>query len=181
MSSENPSGADNQQETERKLTLDPQYVCGFVDGEGCFSVSIHRNAGAPWGWQLMPVFHAYQHAKGRAVLEALQDTFGCGYVRSKGAGSDILSFQVQARSQLISSVLPFFEHYPLHIKQRDFESFATIVRSLEAKQHCSRAGFERVVRLAYGMNMLGKQRKRSIEEILGGSSETIRQAPPSGG
>jgi len=112
------------------------------------------------------------------VLEALHDTFGCGYVRTKGAGSDVLSFQIQARSQLIESVLPFFERYPLLLKRRDFEAFATIVRSLAAKEHLEYVGFERLVRLAYGMNMLGKQRKRSIEEILGGSSETIRQAPP---
>ena len=40
MSSENPFGADNQQETVRStLELDPRWVTGFVDGEGCFSVS----------------------------------------------------------------------------------------------------------------------------------------------
>jgi hypothetical protein len=37
--------------------------------------------------------------------------------------------------------------------------------------------FERLVRLAYGMNFAGKQRSRSIDEILTGSSETARQAP----
>src|SRR6476469_8990092 len=44
MRSENPTGADNQQETARStLELDPNWVVGFVDGEGCFSVSVHRN------------------------------------------------------------------------------------------------------------------------------------------
>jgi hypothetical protein len=41
VSSENSSGADNQQETVRSMfDLDPRWVVGFVDGEGCFSVSI---------------------------------------------------------------------------------------------------------------------------------------------
>ena len=58
MSSDNPSGADNQQETAGSpFELDPFWVSGFVDGEGCFSVSIHKNPGAMWGWQLNPVFH----------------------------------------------------------------------------------------------------------------------------
>ena len=40
MGSDNPSGADNQQETASSmLELDPLWVTGFVDGEGCFSVS----------------------------------------------------------------------------------------------------------------------------------------------
>ena len=42
--SDNPSGADNQQETATpRLELDAGWVVGFVDGEGCFSVSIHHN------------------------------------------------------------------------------------------------------------------------------------------
>src|SRR5580693_4737340 len=39
MSSENPSGADNQQ--ERLITND--WLVGFVDGEGCFSCPVFRN------------------------------------------------------------------------------------------------------------------------------------------
>ena len=35
---------------------------------------------------------------------------------------------------------------------------------------------ERLLRLAYRMNFAGKQRSRSLEEILAGSSETARQA-----
>jgi hypothetical protein len=40
-SSENPIGADNQQERPGV----EQWVVGFVDGEGCFSISVVRNAG----------------------------------------------------------------------------------------------------------------------------------------
>jgi hypothetical protein len=43
MASDNRSGGDDQQETAKTVGLDAQWVCGFVDGEGCFSVSIHRN------------------------------------------------------------------------------------------------------------------------------------------
>jgi hypothetical protein len=43
MSSENVSGGDNQQETAlSRQKLDASWVVGFVDGEGCFSVSIHQ-------------------------------------------------------------------------------------------------------------------------------------------
>ena len=37
-------------------------------------------------------------------------------------------------------------------------------------------GFEWIVRLAYRMNANGKQRSRTLEEVLEGSSETVREA-----
>ena len=99
MRSDNPTGADNQQETVRsRLELDPSWVVGFVDGEGCFSVSIHRNhnAKSTGGWQLHPVFHVYQHERYRAVLEELIRFFGCGRVRSKGPNSAVMTFAVDS-------------------------------------------------------------------------------------
>jgi LAGLIDADG endonuclease len=181
VSSENPSGADNQQETEYVLALDPWWVVGFVDGEGCFSVSIHRNAGAWHGWQIMPVFHVYQHRDHRDALEALQHFFGCGSIRSKGPGSSVLTYAVQDRSALLQCVIPFFERVPPVVKQRDFRAFATIVRSLAAKEHRNAAGFERLVRLAYGMNANGKQRARPVEAVLGILRDCTPGARPEGG
>jgi hypothetical protein len=167
MGSDNPTGADNQQETETTLELDARWIVGFVDGEGCFSVSIHENAGAPYGWQLSPVFQVYQHQAHRAVLESLRQHFGCGWIRTKGGASAVLTYGVQSRRDLLSSVIPFFEQHRLIIKADAFAAFATIVRSLAAKAHLRREGFESMVRLAYGMNAQGKQRARPVERILG--------------
>ena len=88
----------------------------------------------------------------------------------------MLTFGVQARPDLLTKVIPFFERHPLLVKGDDFELFATIVRSLEAKEHLERRGFERIVELAYRMNRHGKQRRREMTSIVG-SSETVRQAP----
>jgi hypothetical protein len=178
--SENPSGADNQQETASSScnVLDPNWIVGFVDGEGCFSVSVHRNVmmHRHGGWQLHPVFHVYQHSDHRDVLEAMVPFFGCGRVRSKGPKSSVWTYAVDSLRGLESAIVPFFEMHPLMVKQSDFEAFAVIVRSMRQKEHLSSDGFERLVRLAYGMNANGKQRSRSLEQVLAGSSETVRGA-----
>jgi hypothetical protein len=178
--SDNPSGADNQQETvgSPMLELDPLWVVGFVDGEGCFSVSVHRNANSKstGGWQLHPVFHVYQHERYRAVLEALRDVFGCGRLRPKGPNSAVWTFAVDGVVALEQHVIPFFERHPLIVKRSDFDNFAQIVRAMRRKEHLTSDGFERLLRLAYAMNFAGKQRSRSIESILAGSSETARWA-----
>jgi hypothetical protein len=178
------SGGDNQQETAlSRFELDAAWVVGFVDGEGCFSVSVHRN---PYvqrtrGWQLMPVFQVYQHVQHQDVLEALVGFFGCGMVRSKGPNSRVMTFSIGGLRVLEQVVVPFFETHPLRVKGADFAAFASIVRLMRAKEHLSSDGFERAVRLAFGMNAQGKHRGRRLEDVLAGSSETARQAPPEGG
>jgi hypothetical protein len=179
MDGDNASGADNQQETATPRTrLEPAWVVGFVDGEGCFSVSVHKN---PYvrrtrGWQLHPVFQVYQHDQHRAVLEELVDFFGCGRIRSKGPRSSVSTYSVESLANLATHVVPFFEQHQLVVKAVDFDRFAEIVRAMLRKEHLEPAGFERLARLAYAMNANGKQRARTIEEVLAGSSETVRQA-----
>jgi LAGLIDADG endonuclease len=177
--SDNVTSGDNQQETARpRLELDPHWVVGFVDGEGCFSVSIHRN---PYvrrtrGWQVHPVFHVYQHVSHRAVLEELIRFFSCGRIRPKGPASSVATYAVDSLRDAATRIIPFFEDHPLVVKGADFRAFAEIVRSMRRKEHLHPVGFERLVRLAYGMNAQGKQRSRSLDEVLAGSSETVRQA-----
>jgi hypothetical protein len=179
MAGDNPSSGDDQQETTPSASLDPRWIVGFVDGEGCFSVSIHRNelAVRSHGWQLHPVFHVYQHVRYRGVLEELINVFGCGRVRLKGPNSSVATYAVDSLRSLEAAVLPFFERHPLVIKDRDFRTFAGIVRAMIRKEHFDPEGFNRLVRLAYSMNEDGKQRSRPMDEVIVGSSETARQAP----
>ncbi len=181
MASDNPSGADNQQETQGS-SLDPDWVCGFVDGEGCFSVSVHRHPGARKtnGWQLQAVFQVYQHRRDRETLERIRRLFGCGAIHPKGPQSSVLTYAVWSMVDLAERVIPFFEAHRLIVKERDFVLFASIVKAMRRKEHLEAQGFERLTRLAYSMNGVGKQRARTLDEILGGSSETARQAPSVG-
>lgn len=180
MPSNNPIGGDNQQETESPGPgLNSNWVCGFVDGEGCFSVAFHAN---PYvrqtrGWQIYPSFHLAQHRDNRSVLQLLAQFFGVGDVRGKGEKSAVDVYSVFGVGRLMESIVPFFYRHPLIVKADDFERFASVCEALSRKEHLSSSGFERVVRIAYSMNCNGKQRSRTIEEILSGSSETVREAP----
>jgi hypothetical protein len=179
MSSDNLTGADNQQETLLPgVQLDPDWIAGFVDGEGCFSVSVHRNIfmRRHRGWQIQAVFHVFQHSDHREVLESFRSYFGCGYVRPKGSNSDVLTYSVSALRELEEIVVPFFGTYRLWAKDRDFRLFADIVRAVRRKEHLTDEGFERIVQMAYRMNANGKQRSRTHGEVLEGSSETVREA-----
>ena len=76
MTSKNASSADNQQE---RLRLSG-WIVGFVDGEGCFSVSIFKNRTSKSGYQVMPEFVVTQGQKSLKSLETVKNFFGCGAI-----------------------------------------------------------------------------------------------------
>lgn len=154
------------------------YILGFVDGEGCFSVSLKKQETTRFGWVLDPVFHVTQHEQSRNVLELVQRAFGCGRIIEKYGQEETLQFLVDNRRQLIEKIVPYFERYTLLVKRKDFLLFKRIVEGLENKEHTKLESFQELVKLAFQMNMEGKQRRYSLEDVLNnikGSSETIRR------
>jgi hypothetical protein len=178
MRSDNPTGGDNQQGRPR-CSLTPDYVAGFVDGEGCFSVSIHPHPTVRYGtrWLIAPRFQAYQHRDNVGILEALQRFFACGSITAKGPNSTVLTYSVSGRKDLELVIIPFFERHPLMSrKHEDFVKFGEVVRLMQHHDHLTDSGFRRIVELAFSMNQHGKQRKYTLEEVLAEPSETARRA-----
>jgi len=180
MSGDNPSGGDNQQGRPR-CSLTPDYVSGFIDGEGCFSVSVHPHPTARHGWLVAPCFQAYQHRDNVEILEKLEAFFGCGRIMAKGPSSSVMTYSVYRRSNLESVIVPFFERYPLVSRKHfDFVKWSEVVRLMQRKSHLTEDGFRRVVELAFSMNQHGKQRRYRIEEVQAEPSETARRVPAFG-
>ena len=166
MCSENPVGADNQQER-----LDA-YIAGFVDGEGSFHVAICRNEGTRAGWQLVPEFHVSQNAERREVLDLIAERLGCGRIREnhRTSSDTTLVFVVRKREDLLTRVIPFFETQPLlSSKQREFLTFARVVRAMDRGAHLTADGFRMLVVDALSMNGGGRYRRvygRDASRIL---------------
>ena len=143
----------------------PEYITGYVDGEGCFTVTFNMKAKALLGWELRPSFSVSQNEDRRQVLDIIQEYFGCGYVRRDYADKTV-KFEIRDHSQLKQKVIPHFEKFPLlSRKQNDFELFRTICTIIDSGEHLSKEGFVKIVNLAYTMNGSGK-RKRTKEEII---------------
>jgi hypothetical protein len=179
MSGDNPSGGDNQQGRPR-CSLTPDYVSGFIDGEGCFSVSVHPHPTVRYGkrWLIAPCFQAYQHRDNVEILEKLRVFFGCGRISAKGPNSSVMTYSVYRRSDLESVIVPFFERYPLvSRKHLDFVKWSEVVRLMQRKAHRTDEGFRRIVELAFSMNQHGKQRGYRIEDVFAEPSETARRVP----
>jgi hypothetical protein len=185
MGSDNPSGADNQQErlsTATWLNEVPNdlghYIAGFVDGEGSFNVPIRRSRDRGLPFRVSLSFNVSQ--VGSEAPRLLKSVFGTGTVR--GRGDSVWYFEITTPTELEMRVFPFFERFPLRItKCRDLEVFRQITTMVQAGRHLSIEGFIEILALRAPMNRGGK-RRRTDEELITAlrcweSSEAIRKAP----
>ncbi len=169
MSSENLSGAVNQQERPGF----EQWVVGFVDGEGCFSISVVKNAGCRLGWQVQHEFSVSQAEPSRNILNELIEFFGCGSVIENNRYDNhhfrMLRFSVKRRADLVERIIPFFERQPLMTAKRaDFQAFCAVIEMMKQNRHLTLDGLRAIAEITQTMNR--KQRSRFLE-----SSETICQ------
>jgi hypothetical protein len=187
MSSENPSGAVNQQERSSSAAwLDAvpidvgNYVAGFVEGEGSFNVPFRRSADRGMPFRVSLSFNVSQ--VGQELPEFLRSVFGTGTVRGRGDG--VWYFEITKPAELEERVFPFFERFRLRgPKARDLAVFRQITTLVQQGRHLSCTGIEEILALRAPMNRGGK-RRRSDEEIIATlrdweSSEAIRRAPAS--
>ncbi len=138
------------------MKLDPHWIVGFVDGEGCFHVAISRHKEMTLGFQVLPEFTVVQHKRDVQLLHALKGYFGCGVVRTNHA--DRLAFRVRDRHHLMERIVPFFMKHPLRSKKNtDFLKFRDALLMIEAGDHLSEDGLARIRKVASQMNT-GKSR-----------------------
>ena len=157
---------DNQQ--ERLETIG--WITGYVDGEGCFSVSFIKNATTKSGWQIFPEFVVTQGGKSMKSLEILKDFFGCGKIfvnrRQDNHRENIYRYCVRSQEDLREYIIPFFQKHSLRTaKKEDFNHFSFILQQMKEKKHLTQKGMYSIAKRVEKMNH--KKSSRFLE-----SSET---------
>lgn len=142
-STDNASSADNQQE---RLKFSG-WIVGFVDGEGCFSVSIFKNKTTKSGFQVMPEFVITQGQKSISSLEEIKNFFGCGAIyinrRYDNHIENIYRYCVRCLEDLNGKIIPFFKTNQLRTsKKEDFQVFCRAVEMMINRQHLTEEGLK---------------------------------------
>ena len=181
----NVLSADNQQgrlNTSKCMSknIHPQYIVGFVDGEGSFHVAIYQDIRMKIGIKIIPEFHISQHVSSKQVLDLIQRHLDCGYIKENHAANErdkTFVYVVRNRKDLLLKIIPFFERNQLHTeKQADFVLFAKIARLMQDGEHRKRNGAKKILALAYKMNRQGKYRRiRSLLDEI--KIKAIRNLP----
>ena len=153
------------------------WIVGFVDGEGCFTVTLHRNPTTSLGYQIMPEFILSQGEKSKSVLYKVMKFFECGRIsvnrRHDNHRENLFRYCVKSQKELLNIIIPFFQENKLKTSKRDdFDKFSKILFLMKRKVHLKRDGINKIIGIIETMNTR-KKRNQSVLE----SSETIRRTP----
>ena len=157
------------------MELSPDWVVGFVDGEGCFHVSVNENPKTKLGYQVLPEFVVVQHQRDVQVLYALKSFFKCGVVKKNNG--DRWCYRVR-KLECLRAICEFFVKHPLKTKKNvDRIRFCKVVGYMLEGRHLSLEGLLEIVEIALQMNTGQRDALLRIKRDL---EAKVRYSPPLG-
>lgn len=140
-----------------------EYISGYADGEGCFSISFSKRDKFLVGWETKPSFSVSQNEDRAQILFLMQKVFNCGFIR-RDYSDKTLKYEVRSLNDLINKIIPHFEKYSLlSEKQKDFEFFKEVCYLMQKELHKNKNGLRKILDLAFQMNPSGKRKYTKAE------------------
>jgi hypothetical protein len=136
-------------EYTNKNGVDPFYITGFTDAEGCFHLDMSNTRSK--NWSAAAVFQINLHIADIDMLYKIQAFFG-------GIGSVTVSghtarYRVSKIKDILSVIIPHFEKYPLQsAKSIDFQIWKESAVLINNKEHLTEKGILKIVYLKSGLN-----------------------------
>jgi hypothetical protein len=150
--------------------LDPWYVTGLVEGEGCFCVNFTLRKKLKVGIETRPSFSISLNKRDLELIKKIREFFKVGGIRFSRKDR-VYKYEVRNVKILCEVIIPHFEKYPLQgAKREDFEKFKKICKMVRANLHLSPKFLPEIIEIAYSMNFSGgrKHTKDYLLQVLGG-------------
>ena len=137
---------------ERAKTFDPNWVAGFVSGEGCFLIRILKSSTNITGSQVVLVCKITQHSRDEELMKSLVSYFGWGRYES-AHNKNIGNFIVTKFTDITDKVIPFFDKYQIiGVKALDFIDWCEAAELIKNKAHKTPEGLEEIWKIKMRMN-----------------------------
>jgi hypothetical protein len=150
------------------MILNPWFITGLAEGEGCFSVSFSFRKRLKIGIETRPSFSISLNRRDLDLIKSVHGYFKCGAIRFSRA-DHTYKYEVRSIKELVKTIIPHFKKYPLMgNKLKDFNNFALICADVYKNLHLNKLHLKKLIALAYQMNVSGKRKhdKRDLLRIL---------------
>jgi hypothetical protein len=149
--------------------IHPEWVTGFIDGEGCFSISFSKRSHLRVGIEAKPSLAVGQNLSSRPVMEEV-----CRYFESPltqlWIDKQIVKYETRSLKHLREVVIPHFEKHPLRsYKAEDFFKFREVVELMTKGRHLHKDGMREILSLEYAINLdpaASSRRRRPLGDWL---------------
>ena len=131
--------------------LNPYYITGFVDGEGCFLINIVKRSDQILGFNVNLVFKLKLHSRDIELLKSIRNTLGqIGNITIRK--DSYVEFIVSSKKD-IEILIKHFESYPLLAqKWSDYQLFKQTFILIKNKEHLKMEGLNKIVSLKSVLN-----------------------------
>jgi len=131
---------------------EPQWIAGFVCGEGNFGVKIKKSKKNKIGYQIQLIFILTQHYRDIKLMENLKKYFGSGTIKKDTRHPAVYLILINF-SDITNKIIPLFEKYPiLGVKQLDYLDFCKVAKLMKEGSHLTREGLDLIRKIKTGMN-----------------------------
>jgi len=131
---------------------DPNWLAGFVSGEGNFDVRIPQQPTNQIGFRVQLRFRISQHSRDDKLMELLIKYLGTGKVY-KYPGKSAVVLTIFKFSDITNIIIPFFEKNPLlGVKLFDYLDWCKIAKLMNEGTHLTFEGLNLIRQIKSGMN-----------------------------
>lgn len=155
--------AVDQQLMKDKIKLNPFFVSGIIDAEGCFFLNTYLDKKTKSGWAIKPSFKLALHSKDKALLEDLQIFFKVGKIYKQRENS--VEYRVQNLKDLQILLAHLDKYQLLTQKRKDYELLKKAIHLMLNKTHLTLEGLRQIISIKAAMNWgVSDRLKLAIEQ-----------------
>ena len=139
------------------MKLPGEYIAGFIDGEGCFTIVISKHKTKKLGIDARIHFQIELRADDQEILQYIQETLDCGHIYhlsyQKYGWHPHVELKVSSFQEITEKLIPFLERYPLRAKKKfSYKCFLQAVEVFKKKEHLTLAGIQKLRTIQQEMN-----------------------------
>jgi len=129
---------------DRKIRLNPYYITGFTDGDGCFLINIRPKSDTITGYLVGLSYKIHLHWKDKVLLESIKEYFdNKGIITVRKSGH--VEYVIQRQKDL-NIIIDHFDKYSLITQKRsDYELFKQVYALIKNKQHLTLDGLKKII------------------------------------
>jgi hypothetical protein len=136
-------------ENDNNTKLNPDFVTGLTDAEGCFLILAPKNDKSKFKVYFSLKYKISMLDNEVELLKLVKSFFNCGVLRQNNNGT--VDFEINDFPSLKTILIPHFLKYPLRgTKYLDFLSFKEASHIFENREHLKEEGINKLYLLRRG-------------------------------
>lgn len=143
----------NKPEYSFKDILEPEWVAGFISGDGSFNIKTSSSISSKLSSRVQLRLGVGLNLRDKELIRGLIVFFNLEQGKHMHISNDSVHLEISKFTDIVNIIIPFFDKYPIQgIKSLDFADFKKVASIVEDKGHLTLNGYNNIMSIKGGMN-----------------------------